>query len=58
MSYSDKNPAWNNMHKSAHDAHIQWEAQRAAELTKADPTMTRDTALKQAAREFDAKQQY
>lgn len=55
MSYSDKNPAFDRMHKTAHDARIQWEAERAAELQAQNPSMSRSDALKQAAKEFEAQ---
>jgi hypothetical protein len=51
VSYSDKNPAWNRMHKTRHDARIQWEAQRASELQQTG--MSRDAALRQAANEYE-----
>jgi hypothetical protein len=55
MSYSDKNPAFDRMHKTAHDARIQWEAQRAAELIQQNPSMSRDEALKRAAAEYSQR---
>lgn len=51
MSYSDKNPAWDRMRKTSHDARIQREIERANELQREFPLMSRDAALKQAAKE-------
>lgn len=56
MSYSDKNPAFDRLHKGHHDARIQWEAERANELTRDNPQMSRSEALGQAAREFAARE--
>jgi len=55
MSYSHKNPAWNNLQRSRHDARIQAEAARANELQRHNPGMRRDYALKQAIRETESR---
>lgn len=53
MSYSDKNPAWDRMHKQRNDQRIQDEARIANAIQQQEPGVSRDEALRRAAKILD-----
>lgn len=53
MSYSDKNPAWDRLQKQRADNRAHAEAMTANDLMRADPSLSRADALRQAVEILD-----
>lgn len=53
MSWSRRNPAWNNLRKGSHDRRIQDEASLANSIQESAPELSRSEALSEATRILD-----